>query len=1101
MGRFVHLFVRLLIGAVAITVVLLALIALRLSAGPVSLGVFAPSLARMLEDVTPYRFEIGDLGILWRDWRQGLLVQVDNVRVSDADGAEYAHVDDLAVGFSAQALARAVIAPTSIEAKDVSITLPPLSEQLGTTDGGSAGSLDDLLAGLRGPRDPKHPLSYLDLARLHDISIRQQQTGNSSAAPGVGWQLQVKEAKLQRDEVRRLGGHVALTMMRDSQQAQADIVLAPTPQAGDLSLALTIAGLRPAAFADLAPALAPLAMLDLPLQGGLELRIGADGRLATASIDLTGADGVLHLDGPLAKDAKLAPPAQHLAVHSLALRGAFDAAAEALNVDAFSVGFAPATTLYVPAPVDFRFPLAGVAGVGSYRGGKLAVQKLDLDLGSLRTSLTAAVDDLLGSPAGTLTVTAADVHVDDFRRYWPPSIGPDAWEWCTQHLHDGIVPHVEAKLAFASRDGAVDVTALDARLDVQRLTVDYLSPMPPVHNAAGTVTADLTSLRIDIDAGDAAGLRVGDGFVLISDLDRKDQWIDIDLLIAGPVRSAMTVISAQPLDYDAKIGIDPQQTSGEVTTRLMMRFPLIDDIDPDDMQIDADVQLRNVGVVGIVDGIDVSNGDARIRIDNRSLRAAASLSIAGIQGELRVSDFFVPEADPRTTALFTFSHAPVQRIRHAFRRLADLDPYLVDGELAGRLTYDQSRAGIGVLTAAVDLSPASLAIPPIGWAKPAGKAGSWEASLRLENGRLAAVPQFELLAPGIDVAASCRLDTAGRLESAEVARLITGRTNASATLAARSGGGWDAVVNGIALDLGPLLDSPQDKHAPRDADRKLTLDALPDFTLNAELETVWLADAEPLRTVRATAMQTDGRLSLAHLQGSFIDGSAVKVSLAPDGEIGRIVRVDAADAGEALRAFRVFSDARGGVLQVRARIDDTDPARPLEGRVVVRRFHVVNAPILARLLSILAVGGIRDALTGRGIAFNTFEMPFSFSNGILQLTDGRAFGWSLGMTFAGMVDVDAETVDVAGRLVPFYTVNNVLGRLPLLGSVMTGGERGAGVFSAAYRVVGPLDDPAVSVNPVSVLFPGFLRWLLEVLSGWSGAGVDAITNDASLPAP
>lgn len=1100
MGRFVHLFVRLVAGAVAIAVVLLALLVLRLSAGPVSLGVLAPSLARMLEDVTPYRFEIGDLGILWRDWQQGLLVQLDNVRVSDADGDEYARFGDLAISFSAQALARALIAPASIEAKDVSITLPPHPQRPEDIESSGSGSLDDLLAGLRGPRDPKHPLSYLDLAKLQDISIRQRQTGDSSAAPGQDWHLQVTEADLQRDGERRLGGHVAMAMTRDGKQARADVILAPTPQAGDLALALTVAGLRPAAFADLAPALAPLAMLDLPLQGSLEMRIGAEGRLAAASIDLTGADGFLNLDGPLAKDARLAPPAQHLAVHTLVLRGAYDATAEALSVDAFSVGFAPKTTLYVPAPVDFRFPLAEIAGAGSFRAGKLTVQKLDIDLNGLRASLTAAVDDLLGSPAGTLTVAAADVHVDDFRRYWPPSIGTDAWEWCTQHLHDGIVPHIEAKVAFASRNGSFEATALDARLGVQRLTVDYLPPMPPVHNAAGTVTADLTSLRADIDAGDAAGMRVGDGFVVISDLDRKDQWIDMDLIIAGPVRSAMTVIAAQPLDYDAKIGVDPEQTSGEVTTRLMMRFPLIDDLDPDDMQIDADIQLHNAGITGVVDGIDINNGEARIRIDNRSLRAAASLAIAGIQGDLRVTDSFVPEVNPRTMAQFTFSHAPVQRIRHAFRKLADLDPYLVDGDLAGRLTFEHSNTGDGVLAAAIDLTRASLALPPIGWTKPAGKAGSWEVSLRTEDGRLVAVPQFDLLAPGLDVSASCRLDAAGRLESAEVTRLITGRTNASATLAARPGGGWDATVSGIALDLGPLLDSPKEKRAPREADRKLTLDALPDFTLSAELETVWLADAEPLRTVRATAMQTDGLLSLAHLQGSFIDDSTVEVSLAPDGN-GRIIRVDAANAGEALRAFRVFPDARGGVLQVRARIDDTDPARPLEGRVVVRRFHVVNAPILARLLSILAVSGIRDALTGRGITFTTFEMPFSLSNDILQITNGQAYGWSLGMTFGGMVDVNAETVDVAGRLVPFYTVNNVLGRLPLLGSVMTGGERGAGVFSAAYRVVGPLDDPAVSVNPVSVLFPGFLRWLLEVLSGWSGTGADAITNDAGLSAP
>ena len=84
----------------------------------------------MLEGATPYRFEIGDLGILWQDWQRGLLVQLEGVRVRGDDGAEYARIDDVAVGFSAAALAHVVIAPSSIEAHGVAITLPPALARL-----------------------------------------------------------------------------------------------------------------------------------------------------------------------------------------------------------------------------------------------------------------------------------------------------------------------------------------------------------------------------------------------------------------------------------------------------------------------------------------------------------------------------------------------------------------------------------------------------------------------------------------------------------------------------------------------------------------------------------------------------------------------------------------------------------------------------------------------------------------------------------------------------------------------------------------------------------------------------------------------------------
>ncbi len=1096
MGRLVHLFVRLLAGAVAIIVVLLALITLRLSVGPVSLGSLAPGLARMLEKVTPYRFEIGNLGILWQDWQRGLVVQAAGVRVRDDGGTEYARIDNVVVGFSAQALAHVVIAPTSIEAEGIAVTLPSAVPAGGGEDANGA-SIDDLLRGLRGPRDPAHPLSYLDAARLHDVQVHYRPPGDAGPGGAGDWQLQVTQAELQRDDERRLGGNVALAVSRDHEQAQATAVLAPTPATGDLALTLSLGGLRPALFADLSQALAPLAMLDLPLKGTIDLRIGAEGRLASAAIDLTSSEGALRLAGPLAEDAGLAPPEQHLAVRNLALKAAFDAATDAVAVDTFALGFAPGTTLFVPAPVNFRFPLMELAGSGVYRAGQLTVKQLDLDLDGLRARITAEINNLLGAPSGKLTVTASDVHVNDFRRYWPPSIAPGAGKWCTQHLHDGIVPHAEAEISFTSEGDEIRATALAARFDVERLTVAYLPPMPVVRNAAGTVTADLNSLRIDIDAGNAAGLTVGDGFVLISGFDQQDQQIDIDLFIAGPVRSAMTIIASQPLDYDSKIGIDPEQTSGEVTTRLMMRFPLVDDLDADQVQIDADVELRNLGISHAINGVDISNGNARLRIDNRGLRAAGRLGIAGIDGELRVSDSFVDDVEPRTMASFSFTDAPVERIRRALRGVADLRPYLREGGLSGRVTFDQSQAGGGVLAATMDLTHASLAIPPIGWSKRAGTAGSWESSLRFENGRLAAVPQFELLAPGLDFAASCRFGPGGGLDSAEVARLNAGRTNLTGTLAARAGGGWDVAVNGIALDLQPILDGL----GKRKGSDGGGMDALPDITMAADLETVWLSHTESLRDVRASALHQNGRLMVARLEGRLIDGSPVHLSLAPDNEGGRVLRASAANAGEALSAFRIFPDARGGELEARARFDDTDPASPLTGRVTVRRFHVVNAPILARLLSILAVTGIRDTLTGRGIAFNVFELPFSFKNDVLEITDGRAAGWSLGMTFAGTVDVAAETVDVGGRLVPFYTINNVLGRLPLLGSIMTGGERGAGVFSAAYTVKGPLDDPAVSVNPVSVLFPGFLRWLLEVLSGWSGGAAETITTDLGVAAP
>ena len=53
-------------------------------------------------------------------------------------------------------------------------------------------------------------------------------------------------------------------------------------------------------------------------------------------------------------------------------------------------------------------------------------------------------------------------------------------------------------------------------------------------------------------------------------------------------------------------------------------------------------------------------------------------------------------------------------------------------------------------------------------------------------------------------------------------------------------------------------------------------------------------------------------------------------------------------------------------------------------------------------------------------------------------------------------------------------LNSILGNIPLIGNFLLGGE-GQGLFAAAFRASGPLDDPTISVNPLSALAPGMLR--------------------------
>jgi uncharacterized protein YhdP len=160
-------------------------------------------------------------------------------------------------------------------------------------------------------------------------------------------------------------------------------------------------------------------------------------------------------------------------------------------------------------------------------------------------------------------------------------------------------------------------------------------------------------------------------------------------------------------------------------------------------------------------------------------------------------------------------------------------------------------------------------------------------------------------------------------------------------------------------------------------------------------------------------------------------------------------------------------------------------AQPYHGLIKVGDYHVRNAPVLARLLTVAALTGILDVLQGEGVGFSSLEAPFTMTDGLVEVKDARAWGTALGITAKGQIDLDSSRMALEGTVVPAYALNSVLGKIPVLGWLITGGEKGGGILAFNYSMKGPTDDPSVTVNPLSVLTPGFLRNLFNIFDDGS----------------
>ena len=174
-----------------------------------------------------------------------------------------------------------------------------------------------------------------------------------------------------------------------------------------------------------------------------------------------------------------------------------------------------------------------------------------------------------------------------------------------------------------------------------------------------------------------------------------------------------------------------------------------------------------------------------------------------------------------------------------------------------------------------------------------------------------------------------------------------------------------------------------------------------------------------------------------------------------------------------LRDVAVFEDGSGGFLEIDGKIGAGSPLR-LSGKAQMRDFVVHEDAKLEALLIGAELQDVRATLREDGISFDKVRAPFSYADGRLKLKDATANGPQIGVNLSGDYVFESDRLDFKGVFTPLYAINSALGKIPLLGDILTGGD-GQGVFAFNFSVKGSSADPDVSVNPLSVLTPGILR--------------------------
>ena len=1027
------LLLELLAGLLAVVILAGGVLAVLLKGeAPLQLAFLTPYLEQGLNEIDPnIKLKIGETLLTWSGWEHPLDLRARNVQVSDTGGHSLATLPDISLELSVPALLMGEIAPGAIEVVGPKLIVVRTAEgrlQLGfgASEQEAAQPLaPDLAAVLLQPASGRGHLSR--------ISVRQATVVVIDRRVAEVWRLPTVNFELRRS---RRGAQVAAdaTLLQRTVTATLSAKLSVPANGDPAAVNVEVAGLDPRTLAVLT-GIPEVERLRLTVGGALSGLIERSGQVREVKFALAAGPGAIDLP-------ELYP--EPLPVAGANLRGRLFDAFDRLELDAAALTIINGPTL----------TLSGAA-TGLSSPDAVQVQAR-----------------LASGPAPTEAVL----------RYWPTGIVKGTRTWIEQNIAGGSAEEGQLELALTiPRDNPENtvVEHAEGAFRASGLTVTYLKGLPPLQGVSGEGKFHDNTVAMTVSDGHIGKLVVTGGTVDVASLDTDPQIVTIDGRVKGPLRDALLLIDHDPLGYPRKVGIDPKTASGSAEAHLWFRLPATKDVGTEEVELRVEAKLADLVMTDAAFGAPVRDGSFDLTVERPGMTLTGTAVIANTATRLEWRENFgAAEFDTRIAA----EAAPDGRTRAALG--LHTAPW-VEGPTPLQVVYTRNGA-TATASVTADLTQATLAVEPIGWRKKAGIPGQAHAIIALHNHRdVAALTDVVVDAGDLSLAGSVSMGTTDGAPTRIALNHVAWGGSRLEQVDIELGRSILVRIAGGVLDAGPFLEHRKDGRK-RQEDQQPG----PAFHIQAPQLAELRTGADRTLAPASLDLANNGdRWQAVAVTGGMPGGKAMSLQYGTDPATGhRFLRLSSDDAGALLRTTKLIETVVGGTLTIEGEATEPGLAAPLPVRVEVQDYRVVRGRVMAKILQQAKLEDINKVLAQEGIPFSRFTGKMVLTDGAIAVEKARAYGAALGITGQGKVDLDGNRVDIEGTIVPAYVVSQIVGAIPLIGRILTGGE-GEGLFAATYRAKGPLDDPQVSVNPLAALAPGFLRGLFNIFDG-SGNGGD-----------
>jgi hypothetical protein len=1058
-------------------IILIGALLWRLSAGPISIDFLTPYLQSILQvNQNGFDIKLESTTLGWSSSNQSFDIRLLGAKATNAAGKVIAEIPEFAITISGAALVKGKLAPSSltmfdplvnvvrtvegkIEFKFVNSSIP--SEGPGLLEQNVVG---EIFRELIEQWDKTQPLGYL--RRINIIRANVIVTDRQLA---VNWNAPETDIFLFRENGKiSVSANLALKLDDTAAEQTASIKLKSEYDLVQKKAKINFkfVDLNPRIFASLTTKFMPLNKIDLPLSGTIHTVVLSDGKVQKFEFNLTSDKGRIVINNPIGID---------VLVQSTKFYGDYDQFNGRLNVKELSLELVENGKLKLLSPINHELTIQKVSVAGNYDTNfdRFSIEKLNIFSDGLTVAASATIQKIGDKISFELGCEVKHFTAKKLRKIWPKGLANLTRDWITQNVLEGFSPsgHVRVMGNYHKRQG-LEVTSLFGDMDVQNMVISNVLPMAKLEDVGGRIKFDDKRFDIELTNGKLNKIKLNNSHITFTGLDQIDQYVNASLNINGPFSKVLEIVENKPFAISKFTGFSASEVKGDVTAQIAIDFPLRTKIRLNQIVASAEVLLKNVYIPEIALNQDLSEANLNLSANNKRMIVKGRGQLGGVWTEIYWRENFSGKETYRSKyKLKATVDGKTWREKLNFISLGNV---FMTGPIASDIIITIGNDKTGDVEARMDLKNAIISLPKMGWHKPSDVAATSTVSAKYLKGNLISLPKFMFKGGGMDFIANAAFNKVGKIKRIMIERFRFDDTDVRALVTPysdKNNKGWNIDLAGKKLNLISWLASEEDNLKTTKSDF---------ISLSLNVGSVLLYPNKNLKKVEGMLIFDGWVWHTINLKSRVGENKKLGIFLeAKDGK--RFLRVSSNDAGAVLQTFDYYDNLIGGKLSLGGEYDGMLPESVFVGHVRVDDFRVIKAPLLAELLNVASITGIIENLQGVGLGFAKLYAPFENKNDIITIKDASVSGLSLGMTASGVIDSNIETIGIKGTIVPVYALNTALTRIPIIGDILSGGEKDGGIFAARYSMNGSIKKPKISTNPLSVFAPGILRGLFKLL--------------------